>query len=62
MTCNAFGCSNATTSLSVNEVCNVITNYLGPMFIKYSVPQQEVQSAVTLLFAKVWFSTSYRMH
>ena len=33
-------------SLCVNEVCNTITNYLGPIFIKYPVTKGEVQSAI----------------
>ena len=59
MTCNAFGCSKATISLGVNEVCNIKTNYLGPIIIKYPVVQEKFNR---WLFAKVWFSTSYRMH
>ena len=55
MTCNAFGCSNATISLCVNEVCNIITNYLGPMFIKYPVTQGEVQSAIDGFLQKSGF-------
>ena len=46
MTCSAFGCSEGTISLCRNEVCNIMTNFLGPMFIKYPVTQGEVQSAI----------------
>lgn len=46
MTYSAFGCSEGTISLCRNEVCNIMTNFLGPMFIKYPVTQGEVQSAV----------------
>ena len=55
MTCNAFGCSKATISLCVNEVYNIITNYLEPMFIKYHVTQEEVQSAVDNFLQKFSF-------
>ena len=55
MTCNAFCCSEATISLCVNEVCNIITNYLGPMFIKYPVTQGEVQSAIDGFLQKFGF-------
>ena len=55
MTCNAFGCSKATISLCVNEVCNIITNYLGPMFIKYPVTQGKVQSAIDGFLQKFGF-------
>ena len=42
MTCNVFGCSKTAISLCVNKVCNIITNYLGPISIKYPVTQGEV--------------------
>ena len=55
MTCNAFGCSKATISLRVNEVCTIINDYLGPMFIKYPVTQEEVQSAIDGFLQKFGF-------
>lgn len=55
MTCNAFGCSKATISLCVNEVCNTITNYLGSIFIKYPVTKEEVQSAIDGFLQKFGF-------
>ena len=55
MTCNAFGCSKATISLYVNEVCNTITNYLGSIFIKYPVTKEEVQSAIDGFLQKFGF-------
>ena len=55
MTCNALGCSKATISSCVNKVCNITTNYLGPMFIKYPVTQGEVQSAIDGFLQKFGF-------
>ena len=43
---NAFDYSKSAVSLCVNEVCNIITNYLGPKLIKYSVTQGEIQPAL----------------
>ena len=55
MTWNVFGCSKATISLCVIEVCNIITNYHGPMFIKYPVTQGEVQSVIDGFLQKFGF-------
>ena len=52
---NAFDYSKSAISLCVNEVCNIITNYLGPMFIKYPVTQGEVQSAIDGFLQKFGF-------
>ena len=43
-------------SLCVNEACNIITNYLGPVFIKYPIAQGEVQSAIDGFLQKFDFS------
>ena len=55
MTYNVSGCSKATISLCVIEVWNILTNYLGPIFIKYPVTQGEVQFATDGFLEKFGF-------
>ena len=44
-----------TISVRVNEICNIITNYLGSAFIKNPVTQGDVQSAIDGFLQKFGF-------
>ena len=55
LTANAFGCAKSTLSLVIHEICNILTNNVGPQFIKFPVEMEEVENVVAGFEAKFGF-------
>lgn len=45
MTCNTYGCAKGTLSVVLKEICNIISEYLGPQFIRYPTEKEDILKA-----------------
>ena len=50
---NAFGISRSSSSIIVRRVSKVITNHLGPLYIKLPMTEEEVKETVSKFYSAV---------
>ena len=55
MTANTFGCAISTVSKVLKEICSIISQKLGPMFIVFPSTENEVKEAASRFEAKFDF-------